>query len=100
MTHSITVPSVASTWTLASYSFTVKVLQSKCQAASSSDMNYPTFGAENTQISSSSTVVASVPDYGTVKVAITNQGIVTLADCGSHTVTATDSSGGDVSAWV
>ena len=64
-------------------------------------MNYPTFGESNTQISSSSTVVASVADYGAaVKVAITNQGIVTLADCGPHTVTATDSTGGDVSAWV
>ena len=63
-------------------------------------MSYPTFGSGNTQITSSSTVVASVPDYGTVKVAITNQGIATAADCGPHTFTVTDGSGGDVSAWV
>ena len=78
----------------------MKVLQSKCLAATAPDMSFPTFGAGNTQITSSSSVVASVPDYGTVVVAVTNQGIATVADCGPHTVTATDSSDGDVSSWV
>ena len=63
-------------------------------------MNYPTYGAGNSGIYSSSTVVASVPDYGTVKVAITNKGIATAADCGPHTITATDAADGDVSSWV